>query len=42
MKKAQQARFDSLYQLHVNALPRQSKAENTIERMPGHLGGMNR
>ncbi|MFT6373132.1 MAG: hypothetical protein ACJAZT_001891, partial [Gammaproteobacteria bacterium] len=31
MNKAQQARFDLLYQKHVNALRRQGKAENTID-----------
>jgi site-specific recombinase XerD len=31
MNKAQQAKFDSLYQQHVNALRRQGKAENTID-----------
>jgi integrase/recombinase XerD len=31
MKKAQQARFDSLYEQHVNALHRQGKAERTID-----------
>ena len=31
MNKAQQKRFDSLYQQHVNALRRQGKAENTID-----------
>jgi integrase/recombinase XerD len=31
MTKAQQKRFDSLYQQHVNALRRQGKAENTID-----------
>jgi integrase/recombinase XerD len=31
MKKAQQAKFDLLYQQHVNALRRQGKAENTID-----------
>lgn len=31
MNKAQQARFHSLYQEHVNALTRQGKARNTID-----------
>jgi integrase/recombinase XerD len=31
MNKAQQARFDSLYEQHVNALHRQGKAERTID-----------
>ena len=31
MHKAQQKRFDSLYQKHVNALRRQGKADNTID-----------
>lgn len=31
MRKAQQARFESLYQRHINALRRQGKAENTID-----------
>jgi Site-specific recombinase XerD len=31
MRKAQQARFDSLYQRHINALRRQGKADNTID-----------
>lgn len=31
MTKAQQAKFKSLYQKHVNALRRQGKAENTID-----------
>ena len=31
MNKAQQAKFDLLYQQHVNALRRQGKAENTID-----------
>jgi site-specific recombinase XerD len=31
MNKAQQKKFDSLYQQHVNALRRQGKAENTID-----------
>ncbi|MGK0440262.1 MAG: hypothetical protein ACJA0N_000047 [Pseudohongiellaceae bacterium] len=30
MNKAQQARFDLLYQKHINALLRQGKAENAI------------
>ncbi len=31
MQKAQQAKFESLYQQHVNALARQGKSERTIE-----------
>ena len=31
MNKAQQKKFDSLYQQHVNALHRQGKAETTID-----------
>jgi site-specific recombinase XerD len=31
MNKAQQTKFDRLYQKHVNALRRQGKAENTID-----------
>ncbi|WP_185234979.1 tyrosine-type recombinase/integrase [Teredinibacter franksiae] len=31
MRKAQQARFGSLYQRHINALRRQGKADNTID-----------
>ncbi len=31
MKKAQQKKFDSLYQKHLNALRRQGKAERTID-----------
>jgi integrase/recombinase XerD len=31
MNKVQQARFDSLYEQHVNALRRQGKAERTID-----------
>jgi len=31
MRKAQQVRFDSLYQRHINALHRQGKAESTID-----------
>lgn len=31
MKKAQQARFDSLYQQHLNALKRQGKSKATID-----------
>jgi len=31
MNKAQQARFNSLYEQHVNALHRQGKAERTID-----------
>ena len=31
MNKAQQTKFDLLYQQHVNALRRQGKAENTID-----------
>jgi hypothetical protein len=31
MNKVQQARFDSLYELHVNVLRRQGKAERTID-----------
>lgn len=31
MNKAQQKKFDSLYQQHINALHRQGKAERTIE-----------
>jgi len=31
MKKAQQNRFNSLYQEHLNALHRQGKANNTID-----------
>jgi len=31
MNKAQQTKFDELYQKHVNALRRQGKAENTID-----------
>jgi len=31
MNKVQQARFNSLYEQHVNALHRQGKAERTID-----------
>ena len=31
MNKAQQARFNSLYQQHLNALKRQGKSQKTIE-----------
>ncbi|MFT6691426.1 MAG: integrase/recombinase XerD, partial [Colwellia sp.] len=31
MNKAQQVRFNSLYEQHVNALHRQGKAERTID-----------
>ena len=31
MNKAQQARFNSLYEQHVNALHRQGKADSTID-----------
>jgi integrase/recombinase XerD len=31
MNKAQQKKFDSLYQQHVNALHRQGKAKSTID-----------
>jgi hypothetical protein len=31
MKKAQQTKFDSLYQQHVNVLRRQGKADTTID-----------
>jgi integrase/recombinase XerD len=31
MNKVQQARLDSLYEQHVNALSRQGKAERTID-----------
>ncbi len=31
MNKAQQKKFESLYQAHVNALHRQGKAERTID-----------